>query len=423
MLDQAVDWILGSVRDTLNLVWKLLASTLFHLPDVTVLPQVQALTARALLVVNTTYGLAIIATALVIMAHGTVQIRYAAEELVPRLAIGLAAANFGTVICVSGINMTNTLVMALTGQGIASTHALDQLLRLIIQQMTDPIAALLAAVIGLILVVLVVLLMTGWITRFIALILLCGLAPVALACHGTPWSEWLARLWWQAMGGIGLTVILQAVTLNTSLSIFLSPGANLSSLGLPYDPRGLLNLIIVAVLLAVTVRIPALVRSHLTQTGGRQNVFRALVRLVIVQQVTRALGQAVRGAAHAPRGVHRSGSRYVSGRTTGGPLRGFTTEPARAPIEQQTIAHSRPRQRPGSPSGGSAQRRPGPGQHRAGATGTAPAARPRPSIADGVNPRTVFRPRSPHLNPGAGPGPAGRPTPPRRTPPPDRRNP
>jgi hypothetical protein len=319
-LDKAVSWILDAVRDTLNLIWKLLASTLFHLPDVTGLPQVQTLAARGLLVVNTGYVLVIIVTGLLVMTQGSLQIRYGAGELLPRLVIGLGAANFATPICVALITVANALVQALTGRGIASTDTLQQLLRMITQQLHDPVAALLSAVIGVILVVLVVMLIIGWITRFFLLVVLCGIAPVALACHGSPWSEGAAQLWWRSMGGVCVTVVLQAVALNTSLSILLDPQANLAGYGLPLEPSGLLNLVIVAVLLWFTVRIPSLVHRYLSATGNRPNLVGALVRLVIAQQVTRGFGTALRGAVStvgASRGSHTSAGRHLGGGSRG----------------------------------------------------------------------------------------------------------
>jgi hypothetical protein len=333
MLGGAVDWILSAVRDTLNAVWKLLAATLFHLPDVTGLTQVQALTSRSLLVVNTCYVLAIVLTGLAVMTHGTLQIRYGASELLPRLVIGLGAANFAVPVCTTITTTANALVLALTGQGIATDASLGQVLALISKELTDPVAALLVAVIGVILIVLVLMLLAGWISRFIALILLCGIAPVALACHGSPWTEGAARLWWRCMGGLVLTVILQALALNTSLAILLDPSQDLSRFGLPGgDSTGLLNLLCIVVLLWMTARIPSLVRRYLTQSGGRPNILAAMVRLVIAQQATRGLGHALRaaGAASFGRGAHRATrARHATGRTTGDPLRGFTPPPPR----------------------------------------------------------------------------------------------
>ena len=65
------------------------------------------------------------------------------------------------------------------------------------------------------------------------LIVLCGIAPLALACHATPFTDPVAQLWWRSMGGIVAVVVLQAVALHTSLSTFLDPRADLPSHGLP----------------------------------------------------------------------------------------------------------------------------------------------------------------------------------------------
>jgi hypothetical protein len=86
---------------------------------------------------------------------------------------------------------------------------------------------------------------------------LVGIAPIALACHALPHTDGAARLWWRTLIGCLSVVALQAFALHTTVSIFLDPRANL---GLPQDRSGMFNLFIVACLLWVTVRIPALVR-------------------------------------------------------------------------------------------------------------------------------------------------------------------
>ena len=336
ILDQEVTWILNAVRTALNVVWHLLAITLFHLPDVTRLPAVLTVASRSLLVVNTSYGLVIMVTGLLLVSGVALPIRYTAGELFPRLVIGLVAANFAVLICSALITVTNTLVMALTGQGIAPEQSLRQLQPVIADRLTDPVSGLLAVLIAVVLLVLVVMLTAGWVTRFIALVVLCAVAPLALACHGTPWTDVAARLWWRSMFAVVLTVLLQALAMNTSLQIFFSPApgappsdTNLAALGFPTDPSGMLTLLFVAILLWTTVRIPAMVAGALTQSGGRPNLVGTLVRLVIAQQITRGLGQVLRtAAATAGHGAHRVGhARHASGRTTGDPLRGFTAPP------------------------------------------------------------------------------------------------
>jgi hypothetical protein len=111
---------------------------------------------------------------------------------------------------------------------------------------------------------------------------LVGIAPIALACHALPHTDGAARLWWRTLIGCLSVVALQAFALHTTVSIFLDPRANL---GLPQDRSGMFNLFIVACLLWVTVRIPALVRRYVTHSGGR-NVGGYLLRAVVIQQLT-----------------------------------------------------------------------------------------------------------------------------------------
>lgn len=388
MFDQAVAWLLGFTRDTLNTIWRLLAATLFQLPDVTGLPQVAALSGRSLTVVNTCFVLVVMAAGVVVMTRNTVQARYGVAELAPRLVIGFVAANFATPICRAAIDVANSLVLALTGQGIASDQALTQLLRVLTAAMKDPTSALLVTLIGLVINVLVMMLLIGWIARFAALIVVVGVAPAALACHALPWTEPIAQVWWRTMGGLAATVVLQAVALHTSLSIFLDPATNLPSYGLPSDPTGVLNLIIIAVLLWVTVRIPSLVRRHLTHANTRPNFAAAIVRLVIVHQLTRGLGTML-GRALRPAG--RAGGAMPGIGRAGGPGRppGGGVPPPGRPIGPRPT-------RPGAPPAPSTPRPApgGPGHHQPGPVPSTGPGRPpaAPGTGTGTGP---LPPRSP----------------------------
>lgn len=359
LFDQATAWLLAFTRDTLNQTWALLVATLFHLPDVTGLPQVAAVSARSLVIVNTGFVAVIMVVGVVVMTRDTVQSRYGLAELAPRMVIGLVAANFAPTICQAITTTANALVEALTGQGIASERSLAALLRVVTGALTNPTSALLVTLIGLTIDVLLALLLVGWIARFVALIVAVGVAPAALACHALPWTEPIAQAWWRTMGGLSITVVLQAVALNTSLAIFLDPAANLPSYGLPSDPTGLLNLFIVAVLLYATVRIPSLVRRQLTP-GGRPNLAATIVRFIVIHQLTRGLSTGLRSAFGAGRlgGARPPGPGRSPGRAGGPSPRGGGS--------------------PGRPPGGGAPSRrptPGPGRGPSGpssSTGTGP---------------------------------------------------
>jgi hypothetical protein len=79
--------------------------------------------------------------------------------------------------------------------------------------------------------------------------------------------------------------------------MLLDPAHLLPVFGLPVEPGGILNLLIVIVLLWTTVRVPGLVRRYVTHAGRSPNVLGTVVRVVVVQQLTRrapGLGRAAR---------------------------------------------------------------------------------------------------------------------------------
>jgi hypothetical protein len=44
-------------------------------------------------------------------------------------------------------------------------------------------------------------LVTSWIVRVAVLVILAGVAPVAMACYNLPWTQRAAQLWWRSMLG------------------------------------------------------------------------------------------------------------------------------------------------------------------------------------------------------------------------------
>jgi hypothetical protein len=311
-------WLVEKDLATIKTVWKLLSELVFTTPDVTTLPQVVTISNTSLTIVNVTFILAIIAVGITVMARETVQTRYGVSELLPRLVIGFVAANFGMPICTQLIQFANALTLALTGDGIDSAHSMAQMLRIVAAALINPSDAMLAAIIGLLIAALTAMLLGAWIVRLGVLIVLVGIAPVALACHATPYTDPAARLWWRSwLACLGI-VVLQALALHTALSIFLDPKANLPAIGLPKDPTGTLNLFIVVCLLWTVVKIPSLVRRFVVGGGGQRNIGGLVVRMLLVQQLTGLLRLPLRGGgrrAAAAAGGARGGT---AGRVGGG---------------------------------------------------------------------------------------------------------
>ena len=291
-------------------------------------------------------------------------------KLAPRLVIGFIAANFSTPLSKGLIELGNALTQALTSDPIATDGSLAQMKRTVVDALTNPANALLTLIIGVAIAALVAMIMVGWILRLGLLVILVGIAPVALACHATPWTEPAAKLWWRAFIGALATVIAQALALHTALTVFLSPTANLPALGLPNDPTGTFNLFIICCLLLAVVKIPALMRRYVTG-GQSNNVVGAFIRVAIVQQVSRAL---TGGLWRGGRQTSRSAARVAAGQTgPGGPGTG----------------PSLPRPTGGGP-------RPGPVPRRTAPTAApAPAERALPRVPSGRTPATAMPQRMP----------------------------
>ncbi|MET8358822.1 conjugal transfer protein TrbL family protein [Micromonospora sp. NPDC005171] len=385
-INPVIGWFAETILGALNVLWDLLAATVFVSPDVTRLPQVTAFADTSLAIVNTCYVLAFLWMAIVVMGRDTIQSRVGPGDLIPRLVIGLIAANFAIPICSTAIELVNALTAALTGQDITAPGSLQQLrattaAALSGQTGTSPVGFLLL-LIGALITVLLGMLVVQWIIRLGLLVITVGVAPIALALHGTAQTEGVAKLWWRTLLGCLGTVTLQAVALHTTLTIFLAPDANLPVLGLPGDPGAVMNLLIVVCLLLGVVKIPALMSRYVTQS--RPNRMGTILRVVLVQHLTRGLSRAVgsRGGAASGRG--------------GGP--GMTGGGAAArpwPVSTGGGGGARPRPAPTSPAlliGGSAPRPPvrpsgaGPG-HAGTASPTGRSVRPyrREEITAGVD--------------------------------------
>ena len=303
MLDGILDWLAKTAVATLTGLLDLLRSTAFTNPDVTELPQVAAVSGQSLIVVNTCYVLAITVAGFTVMTRETLQVRYGVQELAPRLLVGFIGANFATPLCREIITLANALTRALTGDDLRGEAAFGQMRAHIVGATARPENALLAVILVLFIAGLAVMLLITWIVRIAVLIVLVGIAPVALACHGLPFTDPAAKLWWRSLLGCLAVPMLQAIVLFTALKVLLTPSANLTTLGLPGlgDPNSIMNLFVVLCLLWTVVKIPGLVRRFASRGGGGQNIAAYLLRVAVVQQLTRGLGKALRRRAGSAR--------------------------------------------------------------------------------------------------------------------------
>lgn len=287
--DAALSWLGKAVAAAIQAVWKLLAATLLTSPDVTVLPQVRTVSRQSLLVVDAVYMLIVLTAAVLVMTHETLQVRYGLGDLAPRIVIGFTGANLATPACRGLIEVANALTTGLTSNPLDAGNGrqLGATIASAISRPTGP-TGLLVILIAVLVAALTVLLLAGALVRIGVLVILTGIAPVALACLGLPQLDGVARLWWRSMLATLGTVTVQAFALHTGLLVFLSPSANLPALGLPSDPLGIINLLLVVCLLWTTVRVPKLMARYAGSSGNNRAPGAVLIRAVLVQSLMRA---------------------------------------------------------------------------------------------------------------------------------------
>jgi hypothetical protein len=290
LLNHILDWVVKAILGAFDAVFGVIAHGLLPSPDVTALPQVQGLADRAATVVDILFVLAVITGAVLIMvAGGQEGSRYTVKDLGPRLVVAFVAAHFSLVLCGRAIGVANAVTMSLTAQRVARTGALTAVRSYVLAAAGNPASPLLFAVIVAVIVVLLAATTFGMVSRFAVLLVLAAVAPIALACHALPQTDPAARLWWRSFTGCLTVPVLQALTLQAGQEVLLDPARLLPTLGVPGDPGGLLNLMVVVVLLWATVKIPGLVARYSAAPRGG-GFAGQVVRVVLIQRGLRAVG-------------------------------------------------------------------------------------------------------------------------------------
>jgi hypothetical protein len=290
MLDQILDWFARLLLDSLNALIAAITQVLLITPDVTALPQVQALTGRAVWVVDTVFVLVFLAAGILTMVAGSNErARYGVKDLLPRCVVGFVTAHFSQLISGTMIRLANAVTGALTEQNFDNQGALQAIKR-DLTGARDQTGGLLFLVCLAIILFLLAATACSVIVRFaIALVLTAG-APLALMLHALPQTDPIARLWWRSYLGMLAVPVCQGFVLFAAQWMLLDPATMLPALGLPTaDPGGVLNLFVVMVLLWTTVKVPSVMRRYATSGARSTNLVGAVVRVVVVQQLTRGL--------------------------------------------------------------------------------------------------------------------------------------
>ncbi|MDG4803664.1 conjugal transfer protein TrbL family protein [Micromonospora sp. WMMD980] len=297
VLGQILDWLTTAILATFDALLGVISSALLITPNVTGLPQVQALTGRSVWVVDTVFVLAFVAAGVLTMTSGgDERSRYTIKDLLPRLIVAFVAAHFSQLWCGMLIELANALTAALT-TGSGDHDGALRAVKTHIAAGQDKTAALLFVICVAIIAVLLAGTAFSMIVRFAVVLVLTAAAPLALACHALPQTDPLARMWWRSYAGVLAVPVVQGFTLYAGQWMLTDPAHLLPVLGLPVEPGGVLNLFVVMVMLWTTLRVPHMMRRYVSagNSGGGASMIGAAVRVIVVQQATRAVPGLRRG--------------------------------------------------------------------------------------------------------------------------------
>ncbi|MBR7830761.1 hypothetical protein KDK95_30945 [Actinospica sp. MGRD01-02] len=261
------DWFASIAASALTPMLDLLGATLLGTPDVTVMSGVTRIWTQMALLANALYILIVLAGAVIVTTHGTVQSRFSAKEVVPRLAVGMIAGNASLGLIALMIRLANAVATAILGNTISPATAGAALGHQLSTQVLGGGGIFLVLLLLGGLVMLVAILLT-YIIRVAITVILAVAAPLALSMHALPGADGMARMWWRAMTGCLLIQLGQSLAFVVALDVMLDPNANVSILGLPNNNAWVDPLVFIA-LCWILIKIPTWVgRSMLGISPG-----------------------------------------------------------------------------------------------------------------------------------------------------------
>ncbi|MBR8741443.1 hypothetical protein [Nocardiopsis sp. MG754419] len=210
------NWFADFVISGLNPALAWVAERAFWTPMPT--EGMKALHTGILTTANIVYLLLIVAGAVIAMGYQTIQMRYSATDLLPRLVAGFAASNLSMWISTEIIRLSNNMSTAIGARGIDAREAAENL-----RERVDIIlveAVLFTVLLLVVIVVLLVVWMISEAVRICVVIVLVIGAPLLLMFHALPHTNRLAELWWKSLVGACAIPIAQAVAFLAMMQLF-----------------------------------------------------------------------------------------------------------------------------------------------------------------------------------------------------------
>jgi len=179
----------GIVTAALNPLLVLLSNTLLTTPTPQDLPRLGELWASSWQILLACYGLLILLAGVLIIAHESVQTRYSAKEIAPRLVAGFLAGALSLRAATKAIEIANSMSRAVLGEDLDAVTAGDTLREITLSSLNDGIFLVF---VGLFLAGMLIALLIGFVIRVALTVILIAGAPIALMFHALPQTEHIA---------------------------------------------------------------------------------------------------------------------------------------------------------------------------------------------------------------------------------------
>lgn len=281
LVTSAIDsWLKGLADAALAPVLHVLGSALSHTPEVTGVGRVRSLWGFTDGLASALVILFVMAGAVLVMTHETLQTRYALKDILPRLVAGVVLANLSLLASGAAVSLADALSTGLLGSGAngAETRSLGHLVA------SATAGGVFLVILGLVAALLAVVLLCTYVARVAILVVLVVAAPLALICHALPQTESVAQLWWRGLAACLGIQVAQALVLVVGLDVLTGPSSG-GVLGL--GASGLVDLVVMICLLVVLVRIPTwAMRAAL---GGRRSESMRMLKSYVIFQGLKAV--------------------------------------------------------------------------------------------------------------------------------------
>jgi hypothetical protein len=282
-------WFAGLVQSAINPVLTVIGNDLLSTPQPGSFPAVTGMWGTSLAIADAAYVLLVLAGGIVVMGYETVQVSTSVKEIVPRLVLGLAAANLSLILTSRAVSLANGLAAALAGQGASPQSAGAALANTIRNSIST--GGIFIILLALVAVILALVLAVTYVLRLMGLILLTAVAPLALACYALPQTAWAARWWWRAMTAVLVIPAAQALVMTAAVKVFFTTAWVNTDIG-----QYLLHMLITICLLYMLMRIPFwIARPALTPFGG--SPLRRAARFAVTAAVLSRVAPVLRGTA------------------------------------------------------------------------------------------------------------------------------